>query len=86
MNQTVIQILGIIVAIAPIALDAITKFAAHQPVDWSLIISSIVSAIGGSQAIKRLGDTSAAHVDAKVEAKVAQVIARTIPPAAPVQE
>jgi hypothetical protein len=81
MNQTVIQIIGIVIAIAPIALDAFTKWSAGQPVDWTLIISSIVSAIGGSQAMKRIGDTSAKQVDAKVDAKVSRVISSSVPPA-----
>lgn len=80
MNQTVIQVLGILVAVAPIALDAFTKLAAHQTVDWTLIVSSIVSAIGGSQAAKRLGDTAPQHLEAKVEAKVAEKLRASIPP------
>lgn len=80
MNQTVIQVLGIIVAVAPIVADAVNAYMAKQPINWSLVISSIVSAIGGSQAAKRFGDTSAAHVDAKVEAKVAEKLKASMPP------
>lgn len=79
MNPTVIRILGVIAMVAPILIDCVVKYANKQPIDWNMLIATISSALGGSQVIKRLDDTSAKHVEAKVDAKVAEIL-NTVPP------
>jgi hypothetical protein len=80
MNPTLARILGVIAVVAPVAIDCLSAYLNKQPVNWNLLIGTISSALGGSQLLKRAGDTSPKQVEAKVAAKVAAIASSTVPP------
>lgn len=80
MSPIVIRILGVLAVVAPVAFDCLSAYLQKQPVNWTLLISTVTSALGGSQLLKRAGDTSPAHLEAKVDAKVAEIMRSSMPP------
>ena len=83
MNPGVVQAVGILIAIGPIVHEVLSKYAANEPINWILILSAAIAAIGGSQAAKRLTDTSAKHVDAVVAKKVEAKLRESVKPLPP---
>lgn len=81
LNPKLLRFAGYVLVIAPIVLEVVAALASKQTVDWNQVVAKLVTALGGSQVVKRFGDVPAEKVDAKVAARVEQVLA-SLPPAA----
>lgn len=83
MSPTALKALAILLVIAPIAGDVISQLQGGQFVDWGVVLKTVVAALsgalGGSQLIKRLEDTTPKKLEQKVEAQVAERVSLRSP-------
>lgn len=80
LNPSFVRVVGYVLMFAPVVIEVLTQLVSPHP-DFSGVLKLVVAALGGSQAVSTVTDVSKAKVEAKVEARVQEVVA-SMPPAA----